>query len=228
MDASTPNRTTTAALVAIGVVLFAYTLAGNYVALPGYLRFLARGDADRAKVDTLAVVVGATKTIAWMYSFHVGALCLTLAHTLRRGLRTWPLAAVGGVWLVAWSVPGWPAPGAWFYVSFGALNLLGIGTALLLWREPTASASKSWMQPAALLFFAFATWDACGLGSTGRMLHPEERTAFTHALLVSQSSKLMLELVVAWWLLAASGVHRAAREVRTASAEGRGGLGATK
>lgn len=54
------------------------------------------------------------------------------------------------------------------------------------------------------------------------MLHPEERTAFTHALLVSQSSKLMLELVVAWWLLAASGVAK--REMRMASTEGRGGL----
>lgn len=221
-DSPTHNQRAAAALLAIGVVLFAYALAGNYVALPGYLRFLARSAADRADVDTLAFVVGAIKTIAWMYSFHVGALCLTLAHALRRGLRPWPIAAVGVAWLVVWSVPGWPAPGAWFYVLFGALNLIGIALALLLRREPTTSASKATMQPAALLFFAFATWDACGLGSAGRMLHPDQGTAFTHALLVSQSSKLMLELVVAWWLLAASGVAK--REMRMASTEGRGGL----
>jgi hypothetical protein len=56
-----------------------------------------------------------------------------------------------------------------------------------------------------MIFFAFATWEICGLGSTGRMLHPEEALApIPHNLLVTQSSKLMIEFVVAWGLLAAS------------------------
>jgi len=55
---------------------------------------------------------------------------------------------------------------------------------------------------------------ACGLGSTGRMLHPDEGMAFTRALLVSQSSKLMLELVVGW-----SRARRAGRAPKVAEAK---------
>jgi hypothetical protein len=54
----------------------------------------------------------------------------------------------------------------------------------------------------ALLFFAFATWEACGLGGTGRMLHPEQAARpIAHNLLVTQISKLMIEFALAWWLM---------------------------
>jgi hypothetical protein len=199
-------RNTRAILIAIGIALFAYALLGNYVALPGYLRFLERGgrSASGESLD-LAVVIGATKTIVWMYSFPLGALSLALAHALRRGLPAGWLAAATLAWLALWSVPGWPAPGAWFYVLFGTLNLLGIAAALA--GSPAASRSRrgETLRLAALLFFAFATWEVCGLGTTGRMLHPEEAAPLAHGLLVTQSSKLMLELVAAWSLLVVAG-----------------------
>lgn len=203
---STERRTTRAMLVAAGIALLGYALLGNYVALPGYLRFLARGGKSEAgqSVD-LAVVVGATKTIVWMYSFQLGALCLALAQALRRGLPARALAVAMLAWLALWSVPSWPAPGAWFYVLFGTLNLLGVAAVLSL--SPSASPSRltETLRMAAFLFFAFATWEVCGLGTTGRMLHPEEAAApVAHGVLVTQSSKLMFEFVAAWSLLVAA------------------------
>ena len=47
----------------------------------------------------------------------------------------------------------------------------------------------------------------CGLGSTGRMLHPDEAARpLAHNILVTQSSKLMIELLFAWSLMLASAV----------------------
>jgi hypothetical protein len=58
---------------------------------------------------------------------------------------------------------------------------------------------------ASLAFFAAATWEVCGLGSTGRMLHPDQAAQpMAHNLLVTQSSKLMFEFLFAWSLLLAS------------------------
>ena len=62
------------------------------------------------------------------------------------------------------------------------------------------------MIPTALvMFFAAATWEVCGLGTAGRMLHPAEASApMAHSILITQSSKLMVEFVFAWLLLGAS------------------------
>ncbi|MGE0625605.1 MAG: hypothetical protein AB7I04_19725 [Pseudomonadales bacterium] len=55
------------------------------------------------------------------------------------------------------------------------------------------------------LFFAMATWDVCGLGSTGRILHPEEVVlGRSQALLNAQTTKLMIALAIAWICFAAS------------------------
>lgn len=186
-------------LVIVGVALFAYAFLGNYVALPGYLRFLARGgrSAEGGTADA-AVVVGAIKTIGWMYSFHLGALCFALAHALRRGLPWRLFTLVALAWLGAWSAP-WPAPAPWFYAGLGTVLLVAVARSIA--RAPGAE-SHGLCALGASLCFAFATWEACGLGTTGRMLHPAEATAFTTRLLASQSGKLMIELVAAWVLTA--------------------------
>ena len=190
-------------LVVLGVLLLAYALLGNYLALPGYLRFLERGGTSAAGNSfDLEVLVGATRTIVWMYSFQLGVLCIATAWALARGLRARKLVVGIGAWLVVWSWPSLPAPGAWFYVLFGSMILISITWVFLSPKQPGGDNSSALLFVAALTFFAFATWEVCGLGSTGRMLHPEQaREAIPHNLLVTQSSKLMIEFVLAWSLL---------------------------
>lgn len=190
-------------LITLGLLLLGYALLGNYVALPGYIRFLERGGSSAAGNSfDLAVLIGATKTIVWMYSFQLGVLCLATAWAIGRGLPVRHLIAGTLAWLVVWSWPSLPAPGAWFYVGFGGLLLLGIAWTMLAPKQPPAQGSSALLFLGALMFFAFATWEVCGLGSTGRMLHPEQaREPLAHNLLVTQSSKLMIEFVLAWGLL---------------------------
>ncbi|MBX3705999.1 MAG: hypothetical protein KF911_05130 [Pseudomonadales bacterium] len=190
-------------LVVPGVLLLGYALLGNYVALPGYLRFLERGGTSAAgNAFDLDVLVGATKTIVWMYSFQLGVLCLAVAWARARDLRVRALVVGVLAWLTLWSWPSLPLPGAWFYVAFGSALLVGIAAVLLGPKQPAGDSRSTLLFLGALIFFAFATWEVCGLGSTGRMLHPEQAAQpIAHNLLVTQSSKLMIEFVIAWGLL---------------------------
>ena len=203
MRSTAPRR-----LYVAGLLLLAYAVLGNYVALPGYLRFLERGGrSDAGGAFDGAVLVGALKTIVWMYSFQLGVLALVLARSVREGLHTRAILGVAALWLGAWSVPSLPPPGAWFYVLFGGLVLVGIVAVL---SQPPSNASRRVSRTlflAALAFFAAATWEVCGLGSTGRMLHPDQAARpLAQNLLITQSSKLMFELLFAWLLLLASAV----------------------
>ncbi|MEQ9005774.1 MAG: hypothetical protein RIE74_19625, partial [Pseudomonadales bacterium] len=150
----------------------------------------------------LAVLIGATKTILWMYSFQLGVLCLAVVGARRRGLPVRGLVIGVLAWLALWSWPSLPAPGAWFYLTFGSLLLVAIGVTMLWLQRPGGAPTGLVWLYAAVIFFAFATWEVCGLGSTGRMLHPEQaRQPIAHNLLVTQSSKLMIEFVLAWGFL---------------------------
>lgn len=193
-------------LSVIGIVLLLYAVAGNYVALPGYIRFLERGGRSAAGASfDASVLVGAIKTIVWMYSFQLGVLALLAAKSVREQLHTKHIVVFSLIWLTAWSWPSLPAPGAWFYVVFGGAVLLCI--VAMLAQPPSREMSKTsrTLFLAALAFFAFATWEVCGFGSTGRMLHPEQAASpLANRILVTQSSKLMFEFLFAWGLLAAS------------------------
>ena len=199
------NEMTTAnkVLVASGALLLAYALLGNYVALPGYLRFLERGGTSAAgNTFDLDVLIGAIKTIVWMFSFQLGVLCLALAHARSANLHSRWIGIGGGVWLMLWAWPSLPAPGPLFYIILGTVLLAAI--AVVLTRAPVTprNRARQTMFLAGLVFFAFATWEVCGLGSTGRMLHPDEASApLAHNILVTQSSKLMVEFVLAWGLM---------------------------
>ena len=192
-------------LVAAGVALLLYAVAGNYVALPGYIRFLERGgtSATGDELD-LSVVLGAARTIAWMYSFQIGVLAIALARSLRDGLHTRYLAGGIMVWIVVWSWPSLPAPGPWFYLVFGTAILCAIVLVVLQLRPSRDTRLSRTLTLAAVVFFAYATWEVCGLGSTGRILHPEQSgLPMAHNLVVTQSSKLMFEFLFAWLLLLA-------------------------
>lgn len=152
-------------------------------------------------------MIGAAKTIAWMYSFQLGVLALVVARSIRERLHTAPILAGAVLWLAAWSWPSLPAPGRWFYLVFGGAVLASIVAVLAQPPARTTNRVSRTLFLASLAFFAAATWEVCGLGSTGRMLHPDEAARpLAHDLLVTQSSKLMLELLFAWSLLLASTV----------------------
>ena len=218
-----------AGLYVVGALLLLYAVLGNYVALPGYLRFLERaGRSEAGNPFDAAVLFGAAKTILWMFSFQLGVLALVVARSLRERLHTGPMLGFAFVWLAAWSWPSLPAPGRWFYLTFGGAVLVVMGgTFILVGRtrsELEAAAKPTSMNVplpssgaagplsrtlflASLAFFAAATWEVCGLGSTGRMLHPDQAVRpLAHNILVTQSSKLMIEFLFAWSLLLASAV----------------------
>ena len=195
-------------LYVLAALLLLYAVLGNYVALPGYIRFLERAGRSEAGNDfDAAVLFGAIKTILWMYSFQLGVLALVVARSVREGLHTLPILGLGVVWLAVWSWPSIPAPGRWFYLVFGGAVLASIFAVL---ARPSFAADGRLGRTlflSSLAFFAAATWEVCGLGSTGRMLHPEQAARpMAHNILVTQSSKLMFELLFAWGLLLASAI----------------------
>lgn len=202
-------------LVAIGVLLLCYAILGNYVALPGYLRFLERGGTSAAGNSfDLSVLVGATKTILWMYSFQLGVLVLSIAYLIRKQIPVTPFTVVGLLWLALWSWPTISPPSAWFYLFFGSLIVLAIILYFVLPERKSAGDLSEMLFVGAIVFFSFATWEVCGLGSTGRMLHPDQSSApLANNILVTQSTKLMLEFVLAWSLLLVS-----QREIRKPAA----------
>jgi hypothetical protein len=202
-----PRRTDAGAAerwsAAAGYALLLYAVLGNYLALPGYRRFLARGGRSEAGNDfDLAVLLGAIKTLVWMFSFPLGAICLAYAALCSHGapLRRFRRAFLAGaaLWLGFWALPRLPAPGALYFAALGCLVLCAIGAVLWLSRQPhSANDSQRGFQILSYLFFALATWEVCGFGSVGRFLHPLEAPAMS-GLLNTQATKLMIELLLAW------------------------------
>jgi len=196
----------------IGIVLLAYCVAGNWLVLPGYRRFLEQESAG-GDVGGAALIWGATRTIAWMLSFHVGALCVAYA-ALRaqgdavRGFRRGFLAG-GLVWIGLWAIPSLPGPYTTFFASTGVLIMAAI--IAVFWSARTNAArngalfagSRDHWRIAGYFFFALATWDICGLGSVGGILDPDGVSrAASQGLVVAQTTKLIVELAIAWLLVA--------------------------
>jgi hypothetical protein len=206
--------------IVLGILLMVYAVAGNYLVLPGYKRFLEHGspNAGVPGVD-FALIWGASRTILWMFSFHLGALCLAYAALRARGgaIRTFRRWFVAGaiVWIAFWAVPSLPGPYTGFFAATGIAILTMI--VAIFWRLGQSGShfgafqSGEW-QVAGYFFFALATWDMCGLGSVGGILHPDSETrAASQTLVVAQTTKLILELAIAWALtaIAAWPLHRA-------------------
>ncbi|MCW5695305.1 MAG: hypothetical protein KIS96_01085 [Bauldia sp.] len=207
---------------AVGVALLAYAVLGNYLVLPGYRRFLEGGSPNEGQsgVD-FALIWGATRTIVWMMSFHVGAFCLAIAALAAQGdairtFRRW--FAIGAlVWLGLWTVPSIPGP---YTILFALLGMLILVMIVLIFGRATLNAARTgshfsafrgghW-QVASYFFFALATWDLCGLGSVGGMLDPDGAVrAANQSLMVAQTTKLIIEILIAWGLLAVAAFPRA-------------------
>jgi hypothetical protein len=197
-------------LITMGIIMLLYAILGNYIALPGYVRFLERGGRSASgNIFDLSVLIGAVKTIMWMYSFQLGVLLLSIAYSIRERLHTKWIIILGVLWLALWSWPKIPAPGHWFYIFFGSIIMVFIVLVFVYPKQLTNSQLNKTLFLGSIIFFSFATWEVCGLGSTGRMLHPDQSsTPLALNLLITQSTKLMFEFVLAWGLLLSSRLVR--------------------
>lgn len=191
----------------VGLALLAYAALGNWLVLPGYRRFLEHGSGGAGGP---ALIWGAVRTILWMLSFHLGAFCVAAAALAASpepspAFRRW-FAAGALLWIVLWSIPALPGPYAAFFAGTGLLILLFVGVAFAraaLTGQPFAGARGGHWRIAAAFFFALATWDMCGLGSVGGILHPADTARMaSQGLVVAQTTKLIVELAIAWGLMA--------------------------
>jgi len=211
MTLSAPDHLThrRSAWLVAGLLLLAYAAAGNWLVLPGYRRFLAHS-ADGQGAEGLALIWGASKTILWMLSFHLGAFCVAWAGirassaaspAFRRGFA---LGAV--IWIGLWTIPVLPGPYTAVFAGIGILILVLMAFAFgraALTGAPFADARGGHWRIAAAFFFALATWDVCGLGSVGAILHPDSAARVANqSLVVAQTTKLIVELAIAWGLTA--------------------------
>ena len=210
-----PPRKLSTGFVLTGVALLVFALAGNYLVLPGYRNFLEHGSRGGGSggID-FALIWGAARTILWFLSFHLGALVLAYSALLARGekIRVFRRWFVTGaiVWIVVWMIPTLPGPFTWFFASVGTVILaMIIAVFLRVGRNAARDGAffsgfrgAEW-QIASYFFFALASWDICGLGSVGGILRPDtQASAASHTLVVAQTTKLIVEIALAWGLLA--------------------------
>lgn len=73
----------------IGLLLLCYAPIGNVVALPGFMRFfLARGGTSEAgNTFDMDVLIGAIKTILWMYSLPLGTTLIVLGLAMKAEVK---------------------------------------------------------------------------------------------------------------------------------------------
>jgi hypothetical protein len=186
-----------------------YAFLGNYTTLPGYLRYLERGrtSASGAQFD-ISVIIGMIKTILWMFSFQLGIYFTALGI-----LKLLPVKKVyfrsflicGLVWLLFAGIPKLPYTGKLFYALFGLIILILVVSLFIYWYKYQKKTNETinnstYFIIIGYVFFALASWDVCGLGTTGRILHIEDAIkSGTQGLIITQTTKIMIEFVLAWF-----------------------------
>ncbi len=196
-------------LIILGSLFLLYAFLGNYTTLPGYLRYLERGRASTsgAQLD-LSVVIGMIKTILWMFSFQLGIYFTSLGILKLLSVKKVYFTSflVGGlIWLIIAGIPKLPGPYRLFYALSGFIVLILITSLLIYWYKNQEKINKSFDNSSyykliGYVFFALASWDVCGLGTTGRILHIESAVkSGTQSLIITQTTKIMFEFLLAWF-----------------------------
>lgn len=195
-------------LIILGTLFLIYAFLGNYVALPGYLRYLERGrtSVSGAQFD-INVIIGAIKTILWMFSFQLGIYftLLGILKLLSVKKSIFLSSVVGGlIWLMIAGIPKLPGPYRLFFAISGFIVLILIISVLFYWYKNQKIANElfnisSYYKLIGYVFFALASWDICGLGTTGRILYIDTAVkAGTQGLIITQTTKIMFEFLFAW------------------------------
>jgi hypothetical protein len=193
-------------MIVIGSIFLAYAYLGNYIALPGYLRFLERGRTSAAGNSfDLSVLIGTIKTVIWLFSFQLGVFCITLGVLLyvtinKKYISYFICGAV--VWLGIAGIPSIPGPYRIFFAGSGFIVLLLILFLIVFWtkiNKETTFSTSAYFKIIGYIFFALISWDVCGLGTMGRILDME--TAYksgTEPMIITQMTKIMFEFIFAW------------------------------
>jgi hypothetical protein len=193
-------------LIIIGSVFLLYAYLGNYIALPGYIRFLERGRTSAAgNTSDMSVIIGAIKTIFWLFSFQLGFFLITLGALLhinvhKRYISYFIVGAI--IWLGIAGIPSMPGPYRLFYAGSGLIVLALIIILFIFWtktNEGQTFSSFLYFKIIGYIFFALSSWDVCGLGTMGRILDIE--TAYrsgTEPMIITQMTKIMFEFIFAW------------------------------
>jgi len=195
-------------LLILGTLFLIYAFLGNYVVLPGYLRYLERGrtSVSGAQFD-INVIIGAIKTILWMFSFQLGIYftLLGILKLLSVKKSIFLSSVVGGlIWLMIAGIPKLPGPYRLFFAISGFIVLILIISVLFYWYKNQKIANElfnisSYYKLIGYVFFALASWDICGLGTTGRILDIDTAIkAGTQGLIITQTTKIMFEFLFAW------------------------------
>jgi hypothetical protein len=193
-------------MIIIGSCFLVYAYLGNYIALPGYLRFLERGRTSTAGNSfDISVLIGTIKTVIWLFSFQLGIFFITLGALLhvsvnRKYISYFICGAI--VWLGIAGIPSIPGPYRIFYAGSGFIMLLLILSLIILWtkiNKETIFSTFAYFTIIGYIFFALISWDVCGLGTMGRILDME--TAYksgTGPMIITQMTKIMFEFIFAW------------------------------
>lgn len=196
-------------IFALGILFLLYAFAGNYVTLPGFRNFMARGGtSDAGNTLDMDVIIGAIKTITWFFSFQLGIIFTVTGIMLFQGIAAKYVrrfAVVGLLYLIFAGIPPvLDEPITAVFVLIGTGILILLPTAISYWARRRAALSGSLAAIADLnllgyMFFAFATWNVCGLGSVARILHPEQvQSLGTQAIINTQMTKIVIEFALAW------------------------------
>ena len=197
--------------VLLGTLFLIYAFLGNYITLPGYLRYLERGrtSLSGAQFD-ISVIIGTIKTILWMFSFQLGIYftLLGILKLLSVKKSIFLSSVVGGlIWLMIAGIPKLPGPYRLFFAISGFIVLILIISVLFYWYKNQKIANElfnisSYYKLIGYVFFALASWDICGLGTAGRILHIDTAVkAGTQGLIITQTTKIMFEFLFAWMFL---------------------------
>jgi len=198
--------TSSKVMIVIGAVFLVYAYLGNYITLPGYIRFLERGRTSVAGNDfDINVVIGTIKTIFWLFSFQLGIFFITLAALLQINVkRKYIMYFIFGafIWLCIAGIPSIPGPYRIFYAIGGFFTLLFIILLIIFLKKinkETPNSVSRYFKIIGYLFFALISWEVCGLGTMGRILDIE--TAYksgTEPMIITQMTKIMFEFIFAW------------------------------
>jgi len=170
------------------------------------LKERGRTSVSGAQFD-INVIIGAIKTILWMFSFQLGIYftLLGILKLLSVKKSIFLSSVVGGlIWLMIAGIPKLPGPYRLFFAISGFIVLILIISVLFYWYKNQKIANElsnisSYYKLIGYVFFALASWDICGLGTTGRILDIDTAIkAGTQGLIITQTTKIMFEFLFAW------------------------------